>query len=58
MDDKFRDYAKVIARDIARVYAGARFRLVKGMKGFVFFTMQTEKSEQCSNVQRICKKTV
>ena len=24
MDDKFRDDAKVIARDVARIYAGAR----------------------------------
>lgn len=43
MDDKFRDYAKVIARDIARVYAGARFRLVKGMKGFVFLQCKQKK---------------
>ena len=52
MDDKFKDYAKVIARDIARVYAGARFRLVQGMNGFCLFAMQAEKA---SNVQRLYK---
>ena len=58
MDDKFRDYAKVIARDIARVYAGARFRLVKGMKGFVFLQCKQKKASNAAMFREFVKKPV